>query len=210
MSAADDIAALAFWDRAKGWLSQANVLLLGAVIVLAFVIQHYRDGVRDRELERLQGVVSRDSSIRAAAVVKTDSAVRQVGERVAASVRTDTIWLRAKAAANVDAIVNAPVHDTIKIRELAHADTVLIAAGDAMRDPTAALRAAVAGLQTKLGAERLTWQRERDDQAKALKLSQAQHRHWGLGITAGYAAVRTPDGVILSGPGATIGITFRW
>jgi hypothetical protein len=194
--------------KPETWMALVAVLV--AAVVIAFVVEHRRDSRRDAELVTAHARIARDSLARAAATVRTDSVSAAVDTDLRSSVRADTVWLRAKAAADVPAILAAQVPDTVKIRELAHVDSSLIAAGDVMRDTTIKLRADVAGLQTQFGAERRTWQKERDDQAAALALSESRRRHWGLGATVGYALVRESSGAIRSDPGIMLGLTYRW
>jgi hypothetical protein len=202
----ESLAALAL--KPETWMALAAVLVAG--IVVAFVVEHAHDSRRDAELVAAHAQIARDSITRVAAVARTDTASAIVDADLRSSARADTVWLRAKAAADVPAILAASVPDTVKIRELAHVDSTLVIAGDAMRDTTITLRADVAGLQTQFGAERRTWQTERDDQAAALALSESRRRHWGLGGTAGYALIRNPSGAIRAGPGIMFGITYRW
>jgi hypothetical protein len=194
--------------KPETWMALAAVL--AAVLVLAFVVEHVRDSHRDAELVTAHARIAQDSIARVTAVARTDTVSAAVDTDLRASVRADTVWLRAKAAADVPAILAAAVPDTVKIRELAHVDSTLVAAGDVMRDTTIKLRADVAGLQTQFGAERRTWQKERDDQAAALALSESRRRHWGLGATVGYALVRESSGAIRSDPGIMLGLTYRW
>jgi hypothetical protein len=179
--------------KPETWMALAAVL--AAVLVLAFVVEHVRDSHRDAELVTAHARIAQDSIARVTAVARTDTVSAAVDTDLRASVRADTVWLRAKAAADVPAILAAAVPDTVKIRELAHVDSTLVAAGDVMRDTE---------------RERRTWQKERDDQAAALALSESRRRHWGLGATVGYALVRESSGAIRSDPGIMLGLTYRW
>jgi hypothetical protein len=194
--------------KPETWMALAAVL--AAVLVVAFVVEHRRDSRRDAELLQAHARIAHDSLARVSAVALTNSMTATVDADLRSSARADTVWLRAKAAADVPAILAAAVPDTVKIRELAHVDSTLVAAGDAMRDTTIKLRDDVAGLQAQFGAERRTWEKERDDQAAALELSESRRRHWGLGATVGYGVVRDPSGAFRSGPGIMLGLTYRW
>lgn len=183
-----------------------------AMIVLTLVVQHVRDRGRGEQLAQLHGVILRDSTARVAAVAKTDTSLVQAAQATTATGHAEAAWTRAtRRAATVPVILSAPVHDTVKIRELVATVDTLRVAGDSLAAAAAADTMALQQLRASIVGERSAWQLERSDLAHALDVSEHQHRHWGLGITIGPTIVRDPAGVVRAGPiGATVGITYRW
>jgi hypothetical protein len=183
----------------------------GVALALAFIVEHIRDAGRDAELLRLEGVVSRDSTARVAAAAKTDTAIAHADTTVRNSARADSGWNRARAAAaRVPAIIASTKPDTVKIRELVATVDTLRIEGNSLQKAAAADTAAIVQLQVSFADERKTWKTERGDLARALQVSESRRRHWGLGATAGYGAVRDNAGVVRSGPSVTVGLTYRW
>jgi hypothetical protein len=187
-------------------------IVAGVVLVLGFLIEHHLDANRDRELEQLHGIIARDKKARAAAVATTDSVIRKADTVAKQSAHADSGWKRARAtAARVPVILAAPAPDTVKIRELVQVIDTLRVAGDSLARAAAADTAAIAQLRVAIGAERRAWSTERDDLNHALKVSEARHRHWGLGATLGPTVMRDPAGVVRAGPiGLSVGLTYRW
>lgn len=186
-------------------------IVAGAVLVLAFVLEHARDANRDRELEQLHGVIARNSKVRVAAVARTDTVFLRGDTATKRTARADSGWTRARSAADqVPAILAAAVHDTVKIRELVAVVDTLRIAGDSLARAAAADTAVIHDLRIAIGNERSAWADERRDLAHALEVAEARRRHWGPGATLGYGALRDNAGVIRAGPAIVIGLTYRW
>ncbi len=183
-----------------------------AVLLLSLVVAHVRDAGRDKELERLHGMITRDSAARVAAVVRTDTLGRRLDTAARAAARVDTVWRAAatNALARVDTIVRGVAPDSSKIAALAHIDSSLVVAGTALADTTHQLRAAAIDFRAQVAVERSAWATERETLAQALKVSEARHRHWGLGATLGYGVMRDNAGEVRAGPTLNVGITYRW
>lgn len=195
--------------RAATW--QAAAIAVVVLVVAWAVVEHVRDRRRDAELARLHGVILRDSTARVAAVAKTDSSLVQATQATASTAHAEDAWSAAtRRAATVPAIVAAPVHDTIKIRELVATVDTLRLAGDSLARAAAADTIALQQLHASIIGERAAWQLERTDLARALQVSEARHRHWGLGATLGYGALRDNAGVVHVGPTLNVGVTYRW
>lgn len=181
-----------------------------AALVVVFVVEHVRDRHRDAELQQLHGAIARDSAVRIRATQHTDTVTRRADTAVTGTRRADSGWARARvSAARVPAILAAPVHDTIKIRELVEVVDTLVVRGDSLERAADADSAAIVQMTAAITGERASWKTERGDLSHALDVSEAQHRHWGLGATFGYAVIQH-RGAIVGGPGASVGITYRW
>lgn len=201
------------WTRLEQRLTrwQWAAAALAALLIIGFIVAHRRDAGRDRELVALHAIIARESLERAAAVAHTDSAIMQSETAVRRSSRADSGWTNAhRAAARVPTILASTKPDTVKIRELVATVDTLRIAGDSLQRAAAADTIAIAQLRARFLVERSAAQRERDDLAKALAVSEARHRHWGLGATIGYSGIRDQAGIVRVGPGITVGATYRW
>jgi len=205
------------WTKIEQRLARwRGTAIVAAVAIVAGLLYghyhgHYRDAGRDRELVQLHALISRDSSQRVAAVAHTDTAMARADTAVQQSRGADSSWTHARTLAErAHQVATSTAPDTEKVHALVTIVDTLRVAGDSLRVALVRDTAAIVQLRVAIGGERAAWSTERQDLQHALTVSEAQHRHWGLGITAGAAVVRDPDGSLHSGPGVTIGITYRW
>jgi hypothetical protein len=182
------------------------------LVVLVLFVEHLRDHARDTELTSLRQRVAADSAARVAQGARTDTIRRRVDTAAHVVAHADTVYRRAASTvrARVDTILASSVPDTVKIRELVHEVDTLRVTGDSVVHACTELANTCQQLRVQVDVERAAWASERKDLTHALDVSEARHRHWGLGVTAGAAAMRLPDGSIRAGPGLTLGITYRW
>jgi hypothetical protein len=184
----------------------------GVALVAALAAVHYVDARRDALLAQLHGEIGRDSSARVIATQRSDSAIANAAAAAATVAHADSEWHHATTtAAQVPRILSQTVHDTVKIQELVYVVDTLVARGDSLEHAAIADTMATAQLRQQLIGERTTWELERADLAKALKTSESQHRHWGLGFTLGPTMTRDPGGFVRIDPlGLNVGVTYRW
>ncbi len=196
-------------------MTRRELTIAGAAVgllVLAFVVEHFRDAAKDSELVTLHQQLAVDSTLRKQAIARTDTSGAKVDRLTRIVDHTVTLWRTAADSArkNVAAIVASPAPDSTKIRQLAaHVDT-LIAKGDSLADVADSLKAAAVKFRVDVSIERASWAKERGDLAKALSVSESRRRHWGLGATLGYGVTRTNDGTVRAGPAVVAGLTYRW
>jgi hypothetical protein len=110
MNAADRIAALAFWDRAKGWVTRANLLIVAVVIVGGFAYCAGQSNGK-RSVDESNYRVVRDL------IVDT---LRIVNE----SIRVDTVRIRAAVAKADTAQHNFAIADSA-VRSVADTSAVI-------------------------------------------------------------------------------------
>lgn len=181
-----------------------------AALVVFFVVEHVRDRHRDAELEQLHGIIHEDSAARVRSTLRTDTVIKRADTAVTITRSADSGWARARvSAARVPAILAAPVHDTVKIRELVEVVDTLVVRGDSLERAADADSTAIVQMTASFQGERAGWAKERGDLSHALDVSEAQRRHWGLGVTFGYAVVHDA-GTFRAGPGVSVGLTYRW
>lgn len=189
---------------------------IGVIVVMlvlwAFSCAHDRDQRREGELVAQHQQISNDSAVRVVETNRTDSIGKTLVHRID-TVRQTIVRYRAVSDSSrgvVERIVQSTVHDTIKVRELVEVAFGLRHAGDSLATKCTEIANTCEAFRSQAANEREAWRRERIDLAKALKISESMHRHWGLGATVGVSMIRSSDGRILAGPGITLGVTYRW
>jgi hypothetical protein len=184
----------------------------GVCVALAFVVSAIRDRHRDADLVRLHQTIAADSARRVDATVATDHSLARQDTTAKAAAHQDSAWHAAASNARTTTgqILASRKPDTVKIQELVYQIDTLIVHGDSLAKADSTDRDAIAAARVSFGIERAAWSTERKTLAHSLDVSEARHRHWGLGVTAGPTIVRDPQGVVRGGLGMTIGVTYRW
>jgi hypothetical protein len=188
-----------------------GALVAAVVLVVYFVWAHGKDLRRDQELKDLRAQVSRDSLARVAQVAITDSLRQQVKVQVDTVQQVTTQYNTVVRAVHdtVERILNSAQPDTVKVRELVHVIDTLQVAGAREVKACTELAQTCSQLRVQVDSERKAWGGERQDLQRALTLAERLHRHWGLGATCGYGAIKVGPGVQV-GPGCLLGLTYRW
>lgn len=182
---------------------------MGAAAVIAVVLT--RGTQLDAKLVQAKHVVTADSAARVVQMAMTDTVRAAAAEHATASARIDTVWLEAKRTAldSVPAIVSSSAPDTVKIRDLVHVIDTLIVRGDSLAHANVLLVADVRGLDAQIDSERAASSRVIDDEAKALRISESEHRHWGFGCSGGPGLMDVAGAGRLSLLSVSCGLTYR-
>jgi hypothetical protein len=187
------------------------VIVLVAIAVLLFA-KHDSDTRRDGRIVILDSLRRQDSIARVGAERALDSARKAVHTASIRLTQVDTLWRT--TTHSVTNVVEKIVHDTVmtaeeKVPLLVTQITRLQAVGDSLSRAGRLLQSELATDSMARDNEHALAAKERLAASQEIALLKKQSRHWGLGGSLGYGAMKVGPRVY-SGPVLNLGLVYRF